>query len=122
MFEWLKRRKEEKKRSFENFGRENALAEPFRMTVEDVFIVGAGRGRSAVVTGRIETGRVARGDELTLQGQRGVRRLTVAGIESSRRLLEEARAGDRVGLLFKGLEDKDEIAGGDLLTRKEAGG
>ena len=38
------------------------------------------------------------------------------------RLLEEARAGDRVGLLFKGLEDKDEIAGGDLLTRKEAGG
>ncbi len=92
------------------------------MTVEDVFIVGAGRGRSAVVTGRIETGGVVRGDELTLQGQREIRRLTVAGIESSRRPLEEAQAGNRVGLLFKGLGDKDEITGGDLLTRKEAGG
>lgn len=122
MFGWLKRKKEEKKPALENFEKENTPAEPFRMTVEDVFIVGAGRGRSAVVTGRIETGGVVRGDELTLQGQREIRRLTVAGIESSRRPLEEAQAGNRVGLLFKGLGDKDEITGGDLLTRKEAGG
>ncbi|MCI9264691.1 MAG: hypothetical protein HFF06_08970 [Oscillospiraceae bacterium] len=122
MFGWLKGKKEEKNPALENFEKENTPAEPFRMTVEDVFIVGTGRGRRAVVTGRIETGRVARGDELTRQGRRGIRRLTVAGIESSRRPLEEARAGDRVGLLFKGLGGKDEIAAGDLLTRKEAGG
>ena len=121
MFGWRKRQKTEEEEFFEDLERRKAgsvPAEPFRMTVEDVFVIGGGRGCSAVVTGRIGTGRVSRGDRVTLEGRRGTRLLTVAGIESFRKMLETAQAGDRVGLLFQNLGDKDWITSGDQLTKE----
>lgn len=125
MFGWRKRRKSEEEEFFEDLERRKARggpAEPFRMTVEDVFVIGGGRGCSAVVTGRIEAGRVSRGDRLTLESPCGTRALTVAGIESFRKMLETARAGDRVGLLFQNLGDRDWISTGDILMREEGEG
>lgn len=125
MFGWRKRRKTGEEEFFEDLERRKAQAspaEPFRMTVEDVFVIGSGEGCSAVVTGRIGTGRVSRGDRITLEGRRGTRLLAVAGIESFRKMLETAQAGDQVGLLFKNLGDRNWISTGDVLTREEGEG
>lgn len=81
----------------------------FRLTVQDVFVI---KGRGLVATGRVELGQVAVGDEVRVNGARAVR---VEAIERFRKKLDEAVAGDNIGLLFTGLERSD-VAPGDVLT------
>jgi translation elongation factor EF-Tu-like GTPase len=70
------------------------------------------RNRGLVATGRVELGQLRVGDEVQINGGRRVR---VDGIEQFRNLLDEAVAGDNVGLLFRGL-DKSELFACDVLT------
>lgn len=83
----------------------------FRMTVEDVFFI---RGRGTVVTGQIESGTLRKGDEVYLNGQGGSRRTVVTGIEMFRRILDQAQAGDNVGLLLRDVP-KEDVQHGDVL-------
>ena len=87
---------------------------PFLMPVEDVFSI---TGRGTVATGRIETGIVHTGDELQLIGLGAEGRKTVCtGVEMFRKILNEGRAGDNVGLLLRGV-DKKEIKRGQILAK-----
>lgn len=70
----------------------------FHMVIEDVFSIA---GRGTVVTGKIHSGTVRAGDELVIKGKDGERRAVVLGVEASRKVLEEAHAGDAVGVLLK---------------------
>src|SRR5512143_3592041 len=70
----------------------------FHMVIEDVFSIA---GRGTIVTGKIDSGTVRAGDELVIRGTGGQRRATVVGVEASRKVLEEAHAGDTVGVLLK---------------------
>ena len=85
----------------------------FRMTVQDVFTI---RGRGTVVTGQIEAGTVSVSDEITISrpGQ-GNRTVVVAGLELSQNLVQQAQAGDTVGVLLRGLEKQDVQKGDTLL-------
>jgi len=83
----------------------------FRMTVEDVFSI---KGRGTVVTGRIETGTVRVGDEITIQGRNGEKRIIVSGIEMFRKTMNQAGTGDNVGLLLKDV-DRADVQQGDVL-------
>jgi translation elongation factor EF-Tu-like GTPase len=86
----------------------------FRLTVQDVFSI---RGRGTVVTGRIETGTVRKGDTLRQTRTDGTTRdVTVDGIEMFRKVTEQAMAGDNVGLLLADL-GRDDIGAGDVLDR-----
>jgi len=80
------------------------LEKPFQMPVEDVFSI---TGRGTVVTGRVEQGRLAVGTEVEIVGIRDTRKTTVTGVEMFRKLLDEARAGDNVGLLLRGIGKGD---------------
>ncbi len=84
----------------------------FRMTVEDVFII---RGRGTVVTGRIEQGTLKVGDAIEIAGQSGSKQTVVTGIEMFRKILQEAQAGDNVGVLLRNVS-KDDVLRGDVLT------
>ena len=81
----------------------------FRMTVEDVFVI---RNRGVVATGRVETGTLRVGDTIQIDGARGAR---VDGIEIFRKSIDEAKAGDNIGVLFKGIE-KSQLDRGSVLT------
>jgi elongation factor Tu len=81
----------------------------FQMTVEDVFFI---RGRGAVATGTVEAGSLRVGDEVQINDGQRVR---VHGIEMFRKVMDEAQAGDNVGLLFGSL-DRDVLQAGDVLT------
>ena len=83
----------------------------FRMTVEDVFSI---KGRGTVVTGKIETGTIKIGDEITIQGRNGEKRTIVSGIEMFRKTMNQAGTGDNVGLLLKDIA-RPEIQQGDVL-------
>ncbi len=83
----------------------------FRMTVEDVFFI---RGRGTVVTGQIESGTLNVGDEIYLRRSNSSRKVTVNGIEMFRKLLDQAKAGDNVGVLLRDLT-KQEVEKGDVL-------
>ena len=85
------------------------LSPMFRMTIDDVFFI---RGRGSVVTGRIADGTLRVGDEVMIDGKGPVR---VDGIEAFRKVLEQAQAGDNVGLLFKKLA-KNELTRGAVIT------
>src|SRR5690606_34290278 len=74
---------------------------PFLMPVEDVFSI---TGRGTVATGRIERGIVKVGEEVALVGFGADKKTTVTGVEMFRKLLDEGRAGDNVGLLLRGVE------------------
>jgi elongation factor Tu len=78
---------------------------PFQMPIEDVFSI---TGRGTVVTGRVEQGILEVGTEVEIVGIRDTQRTTVTGVEMFRKLLDEARAGDNVGLLLRGT-GKDEV-------------
>lgn len=81
------------------------LDKPFLMAIEDVFTI---EGRGTVGTGRVERGKIKLNDEIELVGLRPEPRKTViTGIEMFRKLLDEAQAGDNVGLLLRGVEKKD---------------
>jgi elongation factor Tu len=83
----------------------------FRMTVEDVFLI---RGRGTVVTGQIESGTLTVNDEIYLRRPNSSKRVTVTGIEMFRKILDQAQAGDNVGILLRDLT-KQEVQKGDVL-------
>jgi len=80
------------------------LDKPFLMPVEDVFSIS---GRGTVITGRVEQGVVKVGEEIEIVGLRDTQKTTVTGVEMFRKLLDEGRAGDNVGLLVRGLKRED---------------
>ena len=80
------------------------IDKPFLMPVEDVFTI---TGRGTVVTGRIERGIVRVGDELEVIGLGDTKKTTCTGVEMFRKLLDEGRAGDNVGVLLRGLKRED---------------
>jgi elongation factor Tu len=77
---------------------------PFLMPVEDVFSIS---GRGTVVTGRIERGIIKVGEEIEIIGIREATKTTCTGVEMFRKLLDEGRAGDNVGLLLRGTKRED---------------
>lgn len=80
------------------------IDKPFLMPVEDVFSIS---GRGTVVTGRIERGIVKVGEEIEIVGIRNSQKTIVTGVEMFRKLLDEGRAGDNVGILLRGLKRED---------------
>jgi elongation factor Tu len=89
------------------------IDKPFLMPVEDVFSI---TGRGTVATGRIERGVVKVGEEVQLVGFNADKKTVVTGVEAFRKLLDEGRAGDNVGLLLRGIE-KNEIERGMVLAK-----
>ena len=80
------------------------IDKPFLMPVEDVFSIS---GRGTVITGRIERGIVKVGEEVEIIGLRDTQKTIVTGVEMFRKLLDEGRAGDNVGLLLRGTKRED---------------
>lgn len=80
------------------------IDKPFLMPVEDVFSIS---GRGTVVTGRVERGIVKVGEEIEIIGMKESQKSTVTGVEMFRKLLDEGRAGDNVGLLLRGTKRED---------------
>mgnify|MGYP000969800038 FL=1 len=85
----------------------------FLMPVEDVFSI---EGRGTVATGRIERGIVKKMSEVEIVGIRDTQKTTVTDIEMFRKLLDEGRAGDNVGLLLRGLK-KDDVERGQVIAK-----
>ena len=77
---------------------------PFLMPIEDVFSIS---GRGTVVTGRIERGIIKVGEEVEIVGLKATRKTVVTGVEMFRKLLDEGRAGDNVGVLLRGIKRED---------------
>ena len=84
----------------------------FLMPIEDVFSIA---GRGTVVTGRIARGIVKVGDEVEIVGIRETRQTTCTGVEMFRKLLDEGRAGENVGVLLRGVK-RDEVERGQVLA------
>jgi elongation factor Tu len=91
---------------------ERDTEKPFQMPIEDVFSI---TGRGTVVTGRVEQGRLPVGSEVEIVGIRATQKTTVTGVEMFRKLLDEAVAGDNVGLLLRGT-GKDEVERGQVVA------
>jgi len=87
--------------------------QPFLMSVEDVFTI---QGRGTVVTGRVDRGTLKLNDEVEIVGLKPTRKTVVTGIEMFRKTLDEARAGDNVGLLLRGIE-KEDVQRGQVLAK-----
>ena len=93
---------------------EREIDKPFLMPVEDVFTI---TGRGTVATGRVERGVIKVGDEVSIVGLREETRKTVAtGVEMFRKLLDQAEAGDNIGVLLRGI-DRDSIERGQVLAK-----
>ena len=88
------------------------IDKPFLMPVEDVFSI---TGRGTVGTGRIDRGIVKVGEEIERVGLRESKKTVCTGVEMFRKLLDEGRAGDNVGLLLRGM-DKDDLERGMVLA------
>jgi len=82
------------------------------MPVEDVFSI---TGRGTVGTGRVERGKIKVGDKVERVGIRETREVVVTGVEMFRKLMDEAQAGDNIGLLLRGME-KDDLERGMVLA------
>ncbi|MBI5127572.1 elongation factor Tu [Candidatus Roizmanbacteria bacterium] len=82
--------------------------QPFLMPVEDVFTIS---GRGTVVTGRVERGVAKVNEEVEIIGIKATRKTVITGVEMFRKTLDEARAGDNVGLLLRGVEKEDVLRG-----------
>lgn len=92
----------------------NAFESGFSMVIEDVFSI---RGKGTVVVGHIKSGFIRKGDTVTLQYINGATRsVVVAGIEKLSKRLDFAQAGEKVGMLLKGISDTD-IGRGDILVK-----
>jgi elongation factor Tu len=85
---------------------------PFLMPIEDVFSIS---GRGTVVTGRVERGIVKVGEELEIVGIKDTTKSVCTGVEMFRKLLDEGRAGDNVGVLLRGTK-RDEVERGQVLA------
>jgi elongation factor Tu len=92
---------------------ERAVDKPFLMPVEDVFGI---KGRGTVATGRIERGVVKVSEEVEIVGVRATRKVVVTGVEMFKKILDEGRAGDNVGLLLRGIERED-IERGQVMAK-----
>ena len=86
---------------------------PFLLAIEDVVTI---TGRGTVVTGRVERGTTKLGDEVELVGIRETKKTVITGIEMFRKTLDEARAGDNVGILLRGV-NRDEVVRGQVLAK-----
>jgi len=86
---------------------------PFLMPIEDVFSIS---GRGTVVTGRVERGIVKVGEEVEIVGLGETRKTVATGVEMFRKLLDEGRAGDNIGVLLRGV-GKDEVERGQVLAK-----
>ena len=85
--------------------------QPFLLAVEDVFSI---TGRGTVATGRVERGTVKVGENVEIVGIKDTQKTVVTGIEMFRKLLDDARAGDNVGILLRGIE-KAQIERGQVI-------
>jgi len=81
---------------------------PFLMPVEDVFTIS---GRGTVVTGRVERGIAKVNEEMEIVGIKDTKKTVITGVEMFKKTLDEARAGDNVGLLLRGVEKEDVVRG-----------
>jgi elongation factor Tu len=89
------------------------IDKPFIMPVEDVFTIS---GRGTVVTGRVERGIIKVGDEIEIVGFRATQKTVATGIEMFRKLLDEGRAGDNIGVLLRGTK-REEVERGQVLAK-----
>ncbi len=92
---------------------ERAIDGAFLMPVEDVFSIS---GRGTVVTGRVERGIVKVGEEIEIIGIRDTQKTTCTGVEMFRKLLDEGRAGENVGVLLRGTKRED-VERGQVLAK-----
>jgi elongation factor Tu len=92
---------------------ERAIDGAFLMPVEDVFSIS---GRGTVATGRVERGIVKVGEEIEVVGMKETTKTTCTGVEMFRKLLDEGRAGDNIGVLLRGVK-RDEIERGQVLAK-----
>ncbi|MEE8396866.1 MAG: EF-Tu/IF-2/RF-3 family GTPase, partial [bacterium] len=90
-----------------------AIDKPFLMPVEDVFSIS---GRGTVATGRVERGEVKTGETVEIVGFKETASTVVTGVEMFRKILDEGRAGDNVGLLLRGIK-REEIERGQVLAK-----
>jgi len=86
---------------------------PFLMPVEDVFSI---KGRGTVPTGRVERGVIKSGDEIEIVGLKDTRKVVAVSLEMFHKTMQEAEAGDAVGVLLRGI-DRDEIERGQVLAK-----
>ena len=89
------------------------IDKPFLLPIEDVFSIS---GRGTVVTGRVERGIVKVGEEIEIVGLRDTVKTTCTGVEMFRKLLDEGRAGDNVGVLLRGTK-REEVERGQVLAK-----
>ncbi|MGI1677162.1 MAG: elongation factor Tu [Cellvibrionaceae bacterium] len=92
---------------------ERATDKPFLMPIEDVFSIS---GRGTVVTGRVERGIVTVGEEIEIIGIKDTTKTTCTGVEMFRKLLDEGRAGENVGVLLRGTK-REEVERGQVLAK-----
>jgi len=92
---------------------EREIDKPFLMPIEDVFSI---TGRGTVVTGRIEQGKVSVQDTVEIVGLTNTASTTVTGVEMFRKLLDDAQAGDNVGVLLRGTK-KEDVERGQVLAK-----
>jgi len=92
---------------------ERPIEKPFLMPIEDVFSIS---GRGTVVTGRVERGIVKVGEEVEIVGIHETKKTVATGVEMFRKLLDEGRAGDNIGVLLRGT-GKDEVERGMVLAK-----
>ncbi|BCB95515.1 elongation factor Tu [Dissulfurispira thermophila] len=92
---------------------ERPIDKPFLMPIEDVFTIS---GRGTVVTGRVERGVIKVGEEVEIVGLRETRKTVATGVEMFRKLLDEGRAGDNIGVLLRGI-GKEEVERGMVLAK-----
>jgi elongation factor Tu len=83
------------------------------MPIEDIFSIS---GRGTVATGRVETGIIKVGEEIEIVGFKDTMKTTCTGVEMFRKLLDEGRAGENVGILLRGTK-RDEIERGQVLSK-----
>ena len=89
------------------------IDKPFLMPVEDVFTIS---GRGTVVTGRVERGVAKVNEEMEIVGIKDTKKTVITGVEMFKKTLDEARAGDNVGLLLRGVE-KDDVVRGQVIAK-----
>jgi elongation factor Tu len=89
------------------------MDKPFLMPIEDVFSIS---GRGTVVTGRVERGIVKVGEEVEIVGLGETRKTVATGVEMFRKLLDEGRAGDNIGVLLRGI-GKEDVERGQVLAK-----
>ena len=91
------------------------IDKPFLMPVEDVFTI---TGRGTVATGRVERGTIKVGEEVELVGIKETNKAVVTGVEMFRKILDQAEAGDNIGVLLRGLNREDVVRGQVLCKPK----